>query len=760
MRSKRILSTILTICIFLSLLVPAKATGLTSSEKADVLKSLAVFGSSNLEAQVKRYEAAIYAVRVLGKEAYVKENADTLKQTKYTDVDSKQAYAPYIGYCEGAGLIKDSSAGKFNPDKNITEKAFLNIILGTMGYIYKTDYTISNIYSKAYDIGLYTDSSYKTKTADNTNFKKSDVVNILYNALSKNKKGTKIRLIQNLVSEKVISKETAISTGLLSDSVLTAIEKVMVLDQTNIFVKINEPIQNLTINNIKIYKTGKPDKVLTFTIKSQGSDGSFVLNTGAQEALESYTIEMINIKDIEGNEAGTLTSTFEGVQGSEIKSDFFRISKVMPISKDCINIYFTHPVNINSQVASSYEIWEGEKLFVKGSSQTIAVRTIPETENAVSLYLNRTSFVKDSIYVLKINGNLTSAYGVKINDGSGDSVKFKGTDSIINSSSGNNSPSELTLSNISLVDNQTMRLEFNMEISPTLAKQLLNYYITDSNGVQLTVKQAALATETGKKDRIVFVSINGVFTQGASYSLTIDYMTDVTRQYIIDGKKYPFTASYPGKVNMLINGITGIDGNTLKITFNKALDKESAENISNYLITGINHTNYSAVPVKAIYDPVADPNSVKLYLVSTNPMQKDKVYIVSVMSTLKDNIGNSLSGRLQGVLTCTNGTVTKPAIKEAVIISSDSIRVSFNKEVLIEKQTILTSNYILQYNDGRDTVVKVPIGICVINETTFILKFDSLDFNTAYKLSCVNIKDFTGATSDAQSFKDVTMGSK
>jgi hypothetical protein len=38
-----------------------------------------------------------------------------------------------------------------------------------MGYTYGVDFDWNNLYLKAYDVGLVTDDSYKTKTGDNDN---------------------------------------------------------------------------------------------------------------------------------------------------------------------------------------------------------------------------------------------------------------------------------------------------------------------------------------------------------------------------------------------------------------------------------------------------------------------------------------------------------------------------------------------------------------------------------------------------------------
>jgi hypothetical protein len=744
MRSKKILSLILSFCIFLSFLIPAEAA--TATEKAAALKTLTIFSSTTMDAQVKRFEAVVYVVRILGKEPYVKNNVNTYKNTKYSDVDSSLWYAPYAGYCDELGLIKDAQGGKFLPDKYITEKAFLILVLGSMGYTYKTDFTISNIYAKAYEAGLYTDISYKTKTADNTNFKKADVVNILYNALSKTKKGTKIKMIQNLVAEKVVSKETAISTGLLTDSVTTAVAQVTGMDQNNILVKLNEPILSLNADNIKLYKTGSPDKTLSVTIKTQGSDGTIILGTGTQEAFESYTLELVNIKDIEGNAAGLLTGKFEGIQGTEVKSEFFKINKVIPVSKDCINVYFTQPVNLNSQIASCYEIWSGESVFIKGSSQTLAVQPIAGADNGVSVYLKNTSFTKDTLYTLKINGSLLGAYGVKLGDGNGDNAKFKGVDTVNNSVS-DNAASELGLTSISLLDNQTLRLEFNMELTPTYARQIINYYIADATNNQVVVKKAVLTSETGKNNRIILVNTTGTFNLAANYTVSIGYLADITKQYTIEEKQYSFTATYPGKTALYFDGITNIDGNTVKVKFNKVLDKESAESVVNYSITGINHTGYNAVPIRVLYNPTADPYSVTLYLPASAPLQKDKIYFVNAMGTLKDSLGNTLPSKISYVLTCSNASVTKPFIKEAVIIASDAIRVDFNKEIVLSEPAILTTNYILQYIDNGEAISKVPVSLSIINKTRLILRFDKLDQNIAYKLSLDTLQDYSGNTS-------------
>ncbi len=757
MGRKRIASVMLAALMFISLAVPASAAAaMTTDEKIEILGQLSVLKTNNPEAQAKRFEAVVFIVRMMGKEEHVKFNADAYKYTDFSDVDSEQWYAPYIGYCHAQGVLSGEQSDKFSPESNVSEKMFLKMVLLLMGYTYNSDFNMTDIYKKAYDIGIVTDTAYKTRAADNTKYKKSDIANVLYNALGKEKKGTKVKLIQNLIYENIITKEEAVSMGIISDKTATAIAQITSVSGSKVVISLNEPVENVSDESIRIYETSNHSNTISFTLQQTG--GSILeLDTEPQIPYVSYTVELANLVDEEGNMTPLLTGAFEGYKNSQVNSDFFKISRVEAVSKNAINVFFTHPVNINAENASCYKITEESSEFVSGSPSTMSVKVLTSHDNAVTLYLKDKSLTQDASYILNIDGGLISGYGVRMNDGQGDSIKFKGVDT---EPSQGYQEDELKLLDIILLNNRTLQLEFNMELNAILAKQIFNYVITNPSGGQISLKNVSL-TKDGK---MAIVSLNGTFDKAKEYGLTINYLTDITREYTLAEFKNSFTADYPDDIALAIDDVTAVDGNTLLVYFNKPLNETSAQNPLNYTImSNMGKVSYSAVPVKALYSPLGDPYAVKLFISPNNPMSTDKDYKIRVSGTLQDYSGNIASKSPEYTFTCGDGTVSRPAIMEAVTVSSDAIKVVFNKEIAYEAPNILTTNYMLQYTDENGvTMLKLPTGMNIINETTFILKFDYLDSDIKYRLGFNSLKDYSGALaapgSDVQGYTDVVMG--
>ncbi|WP_252891758.1 S-layer homology domain-containing protein [Thermoclostridium stercorarium] len=198
---------------FSSFAIPANVSLL---EKADFLSTLKILEGSNgdylLNEKLSRAEAATFAVRILGQNLHVLLNDDSYRKASavFPDVNPNHWYAPYVGYCAQAGILSGDTSGNYKPNDYITEKSFLKIILSILGYEINTDYTWNNIYKKAFEVGLVTDLSYISKEDDNTDFRRSGAVNIMYNALMLKEKKTGKELFYKLIDAEVITRAEAI----------------------------------------------------------------------------------------------------------------------------------------------------------------------------------------------------------------------------------------------------------------------------------------------------------------------------------------------------------------------------------------------------------------------------------------------------------------------------------------------------------------------------------------------------------------------
>src|SRR5690606_12783321 len=115
---------------------------------------------------------------------------------------------------------------------------------------------------------------------------------------------------------------------------------------------------------------------------------------------------------------------FKGYTPIQVVSDFFRIQKVEQTSLNVIDVYFTHPLNINSENPIYYELFSDGKLFAAGSSQNMTVKKLQSVPNAVSIYLKNSNFEPGQVYTLRVSGKLISGYGAYLAEGHGETIDF------------------------------------------------------------------------------------------------------------------------------------------------------------------------------------------------------------------------------------------------------------------------------------------------------------------------------------------------
>ncbi len=725
--------------------------------KADALSMVSVLKGSgtgyNLEGQLKRSEASTFIVRLLGQENHVLNNSENYSITNFPDVKSTDWFTPYVSYCVEQGILVGYLDGNFKPNDPISEKSFLKMVLCALGYIYGEDFTWSNVYQTAYDAGIVTDSAYISKVTDNNQYIRENVIEVLYNALTKENKLTQHKQILSIIAEGVITKEIAVQAGFLSDNTVTEIVLITPIGKNKLSIKFNEYINPITSDNITIYESMDQMKELNTVVGSQVAD-EIILDTSNQVPDKNYTVEILNITDLEGNVTDRLFGSFDGYRSLELKSDFFRISKAEAVSKNIVDLYFTQPINLNSEIASNYSIYQDNSMIVNGSAQTMSVKLISSVSNAVRITLKDTAFVSGADYELKVAGSLSSAYGVKLNEMLGDSIRFKGLDTI---------SEEFKLTNLAAINNRTLQVDFNMEINPTIAQQIFSYYITDSNGAPISISKAVVSSDGDTLGKSVFLTLSTILDKTKNYNIMINQMYDVTRQSSIVEKSYTFAGYYPDKTAFKIINVSPVDAGTLAVFFDRPLDKTSAAMASNFNVTGITHSGYVAYPIKTYYDAATNPYLIKIFLPADKLLDGSRTYKLRVMPSLLDYMGNGSTQILEEGFNGNGSSTAKPVMSEAVIISSDAIRVTFNKEIALDVPNLLNTNYILENEDGGALISRIPSTVTLYNATTMILKFDSLEFDKKYTLRFDSLKDYSGVNirtkADGSNSIEVNLGS-
>ena len=221
------------------------------------------------------------------------------------------------------------------------------------------------------------------------------------------------------------------------------------------------------------------DKELRFDIEDF-DDYYVMLKTERHRPGVEYTIEIRDIEDEDGNVVDVLYCAFIGSKPEKVESNFFRIHKIEPVNKKSVKVYFTHPVNINSENNIYYTIYEDGYEFAEGTRDQLLARTVVSEDNCILLTLKSDTFEEGEVYTIRIDGDMISSYGVKLNDGKADEMSFTAVAGEADT---------FKLVEIIAFDRETLLLNFNKEVNPFLAQQVYNFYLTDEDNNPIKINK-------------------------------------------------------------------------------------------------------------------------------------------------------------------------------------------------------------------------------------------------------------------------------
>lgn len=736
---KRVLFAILSIIFCISVLssaVLAESYDIDIYEMADALNRLNILqgdnGNYNLDDNLERAQATALIIRMLGKEEHIRQNADLYKYTKFEDVDPARWYAPYVGYGTQYGIIAGLSSSSFEPLEKITEKAFLKMTLCALGYVYNEDFDWTNVFQKAYETGIVTDSSYQYKVDDNNDYLRRDAVRVLYQALNTCKKGSDVKMAYTLVEEGLFTKDELLESGIFGSYAFTTAEIVSInaIAPNNVEIQLNTDVKELKLEDFEVTEKGS-DKELE--VKAYAfRDNTIVAVTAGQIPGKSYKLTLNSFIDASGFMAGPVSGIFKGYSPMQVISDFFRIQKVEQTSVNTLDVYFTHPLNISSENPVYYELFKNGSLFVAGSSQNTTVRMLQSAPNAVSIYLKNDTFEPGQVYTLRVSGKMLSGYGVPLYEGHGETTDF--TAAIEQSS-------ELEVISVAGQTSNTVRIVFNKEVDPAWASKKLNYTVINAYDNEVEVKKAVITVNGENSGREVILTLASSLDRTKQYGLKIEYIPDLYKQSAIEAVSMKFSGAYPSPVELVLTGAKADYANYVELQFNKPLDPTDASDFSKYVIRPVTSSGL-VIPKKAYYSVENSKYTVRLFLPDYSPLEKSRDYTVFI-SNLKDAQGTTGTNLLRREFTVRSDEIIKPGIIDAVTISGDSIKLLFNMELAFNPANINVTNYILEYEENRELIRKAPMGITYIDPVTVILRFDELDPSLEYKLWFDKLYDYS-----------------
>lgn len=754
MRVKNFIAIVMALLFTLQPMTKVEAFDRSSiNDMAEVLHELDVLrgdGTSfNLEATLRRSEAVAFVTRLMLKDEFVLENKADYVLTDFTDVSEKEWYAPYIGYGMSINMLNGMGNGQFKPNDWLSEKAFLKMLLVALGYDYNVDFTWDNLYIKAHEVGLVKNSSYLTKTTDNTDYKRYAVVEVLFNALALRGKRDE-KFVQSFINKGSLTQEKAEEYGLIVNTMKLEANSIKATGIHTFEITLNEEIEELNLDDIKMFRNQDPSVLLT-PVKV-GQDKTLIQVEVSEELIadELYSIIFDDPYDLEGNREEDIATTLVGYRDENFTSDYFRIQKTVALNNNTIQVYFTHPVNQNALLASNYSLLFNGTTMVNGSSTNMKLSLVPGTDCAVQISFLNGSFSTTEQYELKISGKLASAYTVYLKQGEGESIRFlfkEGTTEILSFA-----PTGFLAMNKSQV-----MITFNKEINPVLAEQVYSYYITTAEKVAVKINKATVVTEGTQAGKAVLLDLDLVLDKTKTYHLMINNLNDLSKTEYITEQAYTFSGQYPMADSLAITRIYSIDANTILVGFNNPLNAALAETASNYLIKGTTDAAFTVVPSAVEYSEEDGKYNVYIHLKDSNLLKNRDKYTVQIATSLLDVYGGNLGTARNALLEHNNSSTYKIAPTEAIQIADDTVIIDFSGSIALDLPNLLPSNYSLYYMESGIKVSVEPISVIIYEPNKVILKFSYLE-QEEYKLSFTKVVDIAGNNVDYPTDLGVTAG--
>lgn len=679
----------------------------------------------NLKGKLKRSEAAAFIVRLLGVEQEVLKDANKYKETNFTDVEPDNWAAVYVGYVAKHKIVNGYGDGTFRPNEYVTEKQFTKMVLGTLGYIQGQDFTWNEVYSFAYEKELYDNIVYTEKTEDSVDYKRQDAINLLYTSLTKSIKEENSRIIDRLIEKKVTTEEIAIKIGIVNkDTVELAIENVDTISEIGIVIKFNEELEKSNLPKVKIYDSNNSEKVVDIK-KIEISGSVLTLTTDIQAAGRHYKIEIEELVDMEGNKSN-LETEVEAYLSNDISSNHFRVAKVEAVSEKIVKIYFTQPITINIEMPSFYDIYNDNKLWIEGDYSTMTIKKLNSVDNGISIFFKENKGMLDNEdYQIALSSNITSIYGIKLNEGNGEKITFAGN---------GNGVKTIALNKVIAMDKKTLYVEFDNEVDKNSAENASNYTLKQESNIVNILKVTKIAGKNA-----VMIGLFQELDEKKFYKLIVNNVYNSFMNQKVNEGELEFVGNAVENVANKIVYVGSADSQTLNVYFEKTPYISTVDNPVYYIITG---GGYSGSPKEISYDANYQPNLATLHMVS--PLKPNIEYTLTVSAMIKNDILQTPSANLTQKFTVSDVTNPKPAISSAVYIGSDTILVTMTEPIQRSGANISSTNYRLKHKNGNDTSILNCSYVSTLSATEFIMKFDGINSSLDYNLEFTTLTDYSG----------------
>lgn len=684
-----------------------------------------------LEKTLTRAEAATFIVRLLGQETEVITRKAMYSNSNFSDVKGDEWFAPYIGYCERNYILTGYPDGSARPNDTLSEKEFLIMISKALGYN-SSDFSWDSIYRFAYKIGLVNDLSYIDKEVDNRDYLRKSVVNIMFVALNQNVVSKDISVLENLIEEEIVSKSLVDDLSLIpDDKIELSIDKIKTISKHDLEITFNEEVRELLLEQVNITLSSNSKSNLNITEMVLNGN---VMKIKTEEELHSssYMIMIHDIFDSSGNLTKSLSSSIVGYEVPEYKSNYFTISKIKSVSKDKIEVYFTHPINSNIMLASNFTFIQDGKEWLVGDFSNLDMALIGGTDNGLAIKLKEKVFYANANYTLKVKSSTRSLYGSYINGNKDLSREF------ITVGDENDAIKVVSVEPINV---NHIRVIFNKDVNMTSALSTSNYKLKDLK-FNTTTANAFSVVASGEGDlqyRQIDIKWANLIPQ-REYELTIDNIKDSLKSSLIDNQIYPIVGRDFSNEEFKLEYVAIHNSNEIELYFNQPIRSDSI----NATIAGVND-------IKLAYDSTK-PYQLKVYIANGSEIASGNTYNVQLVTGIYDIYGNNqmgLSYSLEGATVPVSNIIPN----SATAVSKRDVLIKFNASI---SNVNAANKFRIEYEDAdkkKVTINATAINFVSANEVVVTFEDDLILLN--YSLVISNLTDYSNQFTTVQSISGI-----
>ena len=430
------------------------------------------------------------------------------------------------------------------------------------------------------------------------------------------------------------------------DKTLPVVENVQAISETLVDVLFSESVEKLSAENISNYSVSNGVSINNAILDENLKN---VRLTTSPHFEGSFTLTLNNIKD----RAITPNSI---ANNSSYQYDFNdqtapQITSVYAQDNDSIEVTFTEPIEKQAaETLSNYNINKGIKI----NKAVLGV-------NTRTVYLT-TSFHNEGTYVITVNNIIDRASSHnKIPDNS--TVEYNFIDKI---------PPEIANVEASIEDQ--VAIIFNEPVEKSSAENISNYQI---NG-NIAIFQAELDTN------LIVVHLKTSAHVEGNYIITMNSVMDRANNPNAILSPVTFEYKYIDAIQPEILNVQALLGNQVSVTFSEPVDKQTAENISNYHISN----------EVSIFQAVLDTNLATVHLHTSAHVEG--TYSLTI-SNIKDRAENPNIIQAGSLYQYEYIDMTPPIVLNINPVDENQVDIMFNE--LVEKESAEDlNNY--QINNG------------------------------------------------------------